>query len=228
MKLFWSSKEKIEVNVTSVIATWAGSQHVIDDKGFIFNKKSRILKIPFSNYLPDEIALEDMLQSRESFSVIKLNDILVNKPFIIESIKPKPPLTIKPNEQVDLLIKVRRPEMSYTGPLRLDFIGERSDNTVKIEIPKLVIRYNGSKIEDSSEHYIIRAPKGYIFNIKIQLAKYIEAGKRVESIKAEKPFEIIDTDPKTPFTIDKDHNLIELKIKMPDISIASELELIVE
>ncbi len=195
-----------------------GEMHSIGGKSV--NERVFELSIPFQNKIGSDL-LPDMLKGPK----LSLAKVEVSKPFELLDCSPKLPLEIGFMEKVVFKLRIRAPDVTYEGPLTINF-GNESKETIAMSIDKILLAAKGVTIALEDSSMTTGMQKGQLFRKNIQLYKVLSYGDAVNSIEVSKPFELINVDPKTPFKLDrKDSYIISLYIKAPDFSYAGTLEI---
>ncbi len=188
--------------------------------GRIVEGQEFYLEIPFKNRMGS-----GMLPSHLKGPSITIKEIRVDKPFGLVSSEPAAPLSVPYMGDMLFGIRVKAPGGNYTGPLTITFESEKSDD-VNIDIEKITLT-DGSRsveVEDTSSNMILK--KSQIIRRDMQAYKILSFGQQVAGISAAKPFEVVSTEPKVPFSVDrKDSYIIKIYIKCPDFNYSGPLEL---
>jgi hypothetical protein len=178
------------------------------------------LDIPFHNKIGS-----GLLPSHLKGPDMTINDILIEKPFELLESSPKTPLNVPYMASTPFTLKIRAPKGSYSGPLSITFSTDSKDN-VNIDVKKMTL-IDGQKttdIEDTATNMILK--KSQIIRRDIQVYKILKYGRVVEKVEINKPFEVVSTDPATPFTVDrKDSYIIKIFLKCPDFNYAGPMEI---
>ncbi len=178
------------------------------------------LDIPFQNKIGS-----GLLPSHLKGPDMTINDILVEKPFELLESSPKTPLNVPYMASMPFSLRIRAPKGSYSGPLSITFDTDSKDN-VNIDVKKMTL-IDGQRtadIEDTATNMILK--KSQIIRRDIQVYKILKYGRRVEKVEINKPFEVVSTDPATPFTVDrKDSYIIKIFLKCPDFNYAGPMEI---
>lgn len=178
------------------------------------------LEIPFHNKMGSGL-LPAHLKGPE----ITINEVLVEKPFELVESSPKTPLNVPYMSSIPFTLKIRAPEGSYSGPLSITFGTDSKDN-VNIDLKKITLM-DGPKtidMEDTATNMILK--KSQIIRRDVQLYKILKHGRVVQEIGINEPFEIVSSEPATPFTVDrKDSYIMKLYIKCPDFNYAGPMEI---
>ncbi len=178
------------------------------------------VEIPFHNRLGNGL-LPDNIRGPP----VGVSGISVERPFVLLSVSPKPPVNVDYMSKSVFSIKLRAPEGSYSGPLYIRFDTDTaSDISIRIESITLRQMDKSYGLEESASAMVVR--KAQVFRKDIQLYKILSYGQKVNSIEVSDPFSIEEAKPALPFTIDKkDSYVLELYIRCPDFSYAGPMEL---
>ncbi len=124
---------------------------------------------------------------------------------------------------MEFKINIQGPEISYTGPMTLEFAEENKD-FVHIEITNTVLRFKDREAIVDSSLNMMNLPKNAIFGEGIQLLRALEYGTKIESISVNKPFEFEGSFPKLPFDInDEGSFIVTIYVKAPAANYAGPL-----
>jgi hypothetical protein len=179
------------------------------------------LDIPFQNKIGS-----GLLPSHLKGPDIVINEVLIERPFELVESSPKTPLNVPYLASTPFTLRIRAPKGSYSGPLSITFSTDSKDN-VNIDVKKiaLVDGHKTTDIEDTATNMILK--KSQIIRRDIQVYKILKYGRTVEKVEINEPFEIVSTDPATPFTVDrKDSYIIKIFLKCPEFNYAGPMEII--
>ena len=217
-KMPWKKGGQTKTELTSINLRFGQDMHALPGKSI--DGEEFDLEIPFKNRLGS-----GMLPSHLKGPSITIKEVRVEKPFSLISSEPGAPLSVPYMGEILFKIRVRAPGGSYTGPLTLAFESEKSDD-VNIDIEKITLT-NGSRtveVEETSSNMILK--KSQIIRRDMQAYKILSFGQEVANVSASKPFEVVSTEPKAPFSIDrKDSYIIKIYIKCPDFNYSGPMEI---
>ncbi len=205
------------VTITSINLKFMGETHSIGGK----KVDSRVfeLSIPFQNKIGSDL-LPDNLKGPG----LSLAKIEVSQPFRLVSSAPGLPLDVDYMSKVVFKLRIEAPEVTYEGPLTINF-GNEQKETVNINISRMALMANGSSIELEDSGMAATMQKGQIFKRSVQLYKVLRYRDQVGGIAVSQPFELVSTDPKVPFALDKkDSFIVGLYIKAPSFSYSGALD----
>ncbi len=211
--------ERARVTITSINLKFMGETHSLT--GREVRDKVFELSLPFQNKIGSDL-LPDMLKGPK----LTLNRIDVLPPFQLLEVSPKPPIDIEYMAKTFFRLKIRAPEVTYEGPLAISF-GNEPKETVNINISKMTLANGANKVDLEDSAMVVNMQKGQIFKRSVQLYKILSYNDSVSGISLNAPFELVSTDPKMPFRLDrKDSYIMDLYIKAPDFSYAGTLDLV--
>ncbi len=206
------------MTITSINLKFMGEMHSIGGKDV--NERVFELSIPFQNKIGSDL-LPDMLKGPK----MSLAKIEVSQPFQLVEFSPRLPLDIGFMDRVTFKLRIRAPDVTYEGPLTINF-GNESKEVVAISIEKILLTGKGHTVELEDSAMAMGMQKGQIFKKSVQMYKVFSYGDTVRSIEVSKPFEVVNTEPKTPFRLDsKDSYIVGIYIKAPDFSYAGTLDI---
>lgn len=213
-----NKKPASKVTITSINLKFMGNAHGLD--GMPLDKPEFELDIPFQNKMGSGL-LPDNLKGPP----IKITKIIVAEPFKLLEVSPPLPIDIEYLGRVIFKMKIKAPDMTYEGPLAINFGNESSDSVV-INIKKVMLHYKDRSVELEDSSIGATMQKSQLFKEGIQLYKVVSFGDTVNSVSVSKPFEIVSTDPKLPLKADKkDSYIISIYFKSPDFSYAGDLDI---
>ena len=209
---------KKKVTLTGINLRFGGDVHGIEGKEL--DEQIFTLDIPFQNkmgsgLLPDNLKGPDMT----------ISSMKVDKPFELVEVQPGLPVDVSYLSKVVFHLRIKAPSMNYTGPLGILF-GTESEDNVSVDIGKTVLIDGEKKVKLDlpSEKMVMK--KSQIFRRDIQLYNILKFGREISNVSANSPFEIVSTEPGSPFTLDrKDSYVLKVFIKCPDFNYAGPLEI---
>jgi hypothetical protein len=214
-------RKKDETIITKVNIKWKGKMHQME--GFTVKEKTFDITIPFENKNSGVFAIPGLKLQKKEDETIKT--IEISDPLKVIKVDPQVPFILKPGEKANIKVTIERPDYAYDGPITIT-MGTEAPNAIKIEISKQVIKYNGVSVEIPNTAEIMSTEKSNIFKKEIQLLKAVTYGSEVKGISANKPFNLVSTDPKLPFKVDDTNSfIVAFYIQAPDFSYAGPLEL---
>jgi hypothetical protein len=218
-KRLTGSKEKPgSISLTSITLKFGADVHAI--AGREITEQVFSLDIPFQNKIGSGL-LPDNLKGPE----VKINEILVEKPFELVSASPETPISLPFLSNTVFKLRIRAPMQNYSGPLSITFATDSKDN-VNIDVNKVTL-IDGERrvdVEETAANMILK--KSQIVRRDIQVYKILKYGRTVEKMEINTPFEIVSADPPAPFTVDrKDSYIIKVYIKCPDFNYAGPMEI---
>ncbi len=217
-RLFGRKKAGTNITVTSINLKFMGNSHAID--GMHVSKPEFDIDIPFQNKMGSGLLPEGMKGPKMVVSAIA-----VAEPFRLVDVSPKLPVEVGFMSKVIFRIKVRAPDMTYEGPLSINF-GNEASNNVTISLKKVTLHHKDRDVELEDSAVTSAMQKSQLFCEKIQLYKVVSLGDVVSRIEVSRPFEIVSTDPKLPIKADrKDSYIVSLYMKCPDFSYAGDLDI---
>lgn len=209
-------KDKPKVSITSINLKFLGDVHNISGKDVsngVFE-----LEVPFQNRLANDL-LPDNLKGPS----IRIGKIEIAKPFELVSVTPAPPVEIPYMTKTIFSFKIKTPNQPYSGPMTIDF-GKEIKDEINLGIEKIVLEGHGRSVELEDSGKAMRVQKGQVFRKDIQLYKVLSYQDKIERIEVNKPFELMNTEPKVPFTIEnKDSYIMALFFKVPDFGYAGKM-----
>ncbi len=212
------AKPLARCNVTSINIKYMGETHAME--GANTNDGVLKIKIPFNNIPSSDFVSEHFIGQS-----IKIDMVKVRQPFALIVVEPKLPCSIPYNSSTTFEISVVAPKMAYTGPMNLEFIRGKEE-FVHVSIPKITLLHIERSTDIEESEIIANMQRNQIFKISVQLYRIMKYGEKVNRIEANKPFEVVSSDPKYPFSLDrKDSFIIELYIKAPAFSYSGALDL---
>lgn len=204
--------------ITNVSIDYLGDKHGMD--GMEVSDKVFELKIPFQNKTGSDL-LADELKRPD----LRIEAISVGAPFELVGVSPKLPVAVKYKESVQIKLRIKAPALSYTGPLNVK-LGEKQSEMVRVEIEKMLAVAGGRKMDIEEAPSVLSVQKGQVLKRDIQLYKIMRYGDRVNSIAVNEPFVLSGSDPRPPFTIDKENSYtISLYLLAPNYNYAGPLEI---
>ncbi len=205
-------------NITSIGIRYLGDRHGLD--GMQVHEKVFELSIPFRNKTGSDL-LDDSLKRPD----LKIENISVSKPFELVDVSPKVPIAVKYTEGVTLKLRIRAPDLPYSGPLEVS-LGEKESGMVRVQIEKMIAVANGKKTVLEEAPSVLSVQKGQVLKRDVQLYKFMKYGDSVSKIDVSLPFVFSGSEPKPPFRIDeKNSYIISVFVLAPDYSYAGPLEI---
>ncbi len=210
--------EKAKCTITSINLKYMGEMHAID--GISTNENIFKVSIPFSNRPSSDFISEQFVGQS-----MKIDAINVSAPFALVASEPKVPISIPYNVSAKFELSIKAPDMAYAGPMNIEIV-RGTDEFVHISIPKITLLSNGRHTEIEESEIIANMQKNQIFKISVQLYRIMKYGEKISSIEANKPFEVVSSDPKVPISLDrKDSYILEMYIKAPAFGYSGALEI---
>ena len=210
-------KKAPKITITTINLKYRGQIHQMEgvkSEESIFNVIIPFTNRPYSNYLTDYLSAEHMIKSSD-FDPITMKSIEAVQPFKVISVEPALPRKIGPEERVEFKIKIQGPEVSYMGPMTLEFVEENRE-FVHLEITHTSINFRGKEVIVDDSLNIMNLPKNGIFGEGIQLLRALDYGTKIEAIDVAEPFKFEGAFPKPPFVInDRGSFILTIYIKAP-------------
>ena len=218
-RLFGRSKAQTpKVKVTSINIKFMGNSHGLDGRDVEGSELE--LEVPFQNKMGSGL-LPDNLSGPK----IVLNTITVGAPFKLLNVFPQLPVSIPYMSRTVFKLKIGVPNMTYEGPLSINF-GNEPANNVTISIKKVTLHQGPRAVELEDSGVTSSMQKSQLFKQNIQLYKVASFGDTINGISVSKPFELVSTEPKLPIKADrKDSYIVGLYLKCPDYSYAGDLDI---
>jgi len=208
--------KRVKTKITSIDITYMGDEHRLN--GLETNEPIFEVRIPFENKEIESGALEEIKKPDLHIDAVK-----IGKPFDLVSISPEPPIVVQYKKQTELVLKIKAPEIAYTGPLSIGFIANAKD-IVHISINKIILR-KGERSATIESVIDTQVQKGQVIKQDIQASALLSQGEQVTNVSASAPFAIVKTSPDVPFKINRQGSyIISLFIKVPNFSYAGPLE----
>ncbi len=208
----------MKTSITGINIRLGGDVHSLPGRevGEVFD-----LSIPFKNRLGNGL-LPDNLKGPD----ITVSNITVDMPFRLVETVPKLPVEVPYKSEVSFALKIKGPEGNYSGPLLIKFDTSSKDN-IDLNIARIVLASGAKKADLEGSTFNMNIKKGQIFRRDIQLYKVLSFQQKVEAVEISAPFQIISTEPKAPFAIDKkDSYVMTIFIKCPEFSYAGDMEIV--
>ncbi len=139
---------------------------------------------PYSNYLTDYLTEAHLIKASD-FEPISIKAIEATAPFKVLSVEPPVPRKVGPEERVEFKIKIQGPDISYSGPMTLNFV-EDNEDIIHLELTKVVLDYLDKKVEAENGLVMLNMPKNHIFQQDIQLLRILDYGVRIEKVSIDK------------------------------------------
>ena len=218
-RLFFNSKKRDKkVRITAVNVKFMGVSHAL--AGLDVAGREAELKIPFQNKMGNNL-LPDNLKGPKA----EISKISVMPPFTLESVSPALPVQVEFMSRVVFTIRIGVPDMSYEGPLQINF-GNEAANSITISIRKVTLHRGDRHVELEESGVTSSMQKSQLFRQNVQAYKILSFGDQVKNIVVNKPFEIVSTDPKLPLVADrKDSYIISLYMKCPEFNYAGDMDI---
>ncbi len=217
-KRLGKKKEAQGTRITSIGISYLGDKHGLD--GMQVNDKIFELSIPFQNKTGSDL-LDDSLKRPD----LKVENISVSAPFELVDVRPRLPIAVSYKEGVSIRLRIRAPDVPYTGPLSVS-LGEKDSGMVRVEIEKMLAVHNGARTVLEEAPSVLSVQKGQVLKRDVQLYKVMKYGDTVSSIEVNKPFVFSGAEPKPPFRIDERSSyIISIFVLAPEYSYAGPLEI---
>lgn len=216
-------KKANRVVATKVNLKWKGSMHSID--GVPVRKGVLEITVPFQNRNEESFEfLKEYFMSQKK-PAAKIKGVTVSEPFKLISAEPSPPLEVQDGEKAEFRLKIAAPDYAYEGPLNIELVSDTED-IVHVEISRIVMTAGAKRVELKDRPQIMDMVKGQVFKQNVHLFGVVEFGGTVNKIEVAKPFALVATDPKVPFTIDnRTGYLIDMYIQAPQTGYGGPLEI---
>ncbi len=204
--------------ITSISIDYLGDKHGLD--GMQVHDKVFELSIPFQNKTGSDL-LADNLKRPD----LKIEGVSVSRPFELVDVSPTPPIAVRYREGVTVKLRIKAPDLPYTGPMSVT-LGEKSSGMVRVQIEKIMAVRNGAKTVLEEAPSVLSVQKGQVLKRDVQLYKVMRYGDKVNGIAVNAPFVMSGSEPKAPFRIDKENSyIISVFVLAPDYSYAGPLEI---
>ena len=208
--------KKYAANITSVNINYMNSIHELP--GIKAKDKEFELKIPFKNKtasdLPEEINRPDL----------RIDEITIQKPFQLLSVSPQLPIVLHYGESTEITLKLRSPELAYTGPLFINMQAKSPDAVhISISSVKLVREGRSFEIEDSSRSLYLA--KGEVFKQDVQVRSIVHEGEMLNGIQVSKPFEFVKAGTALPVQVSGSSFVLSIFVKAPDYNYSGPIEI---
>ena len=209
---------KSKITITSINLKFMGNSHGMN--GFQTQNSIFDVSIPFQNKMGSNL-LPDNLKGPK----LRVSKITVAEPFRLLEVDPGLPVDVEYMSRVMFRLRLKGPEVTYEGPLSINFGNESADN-VGINVQKIVLHYKDRDVQLEESGVTATMQKGQVFKQSVQLYKILSLGENIKSVEVARPFELVSSDPTLPLTADKkDSYIMGLFIKCPDSSYAGSLEI---
>ncbi len=206
---------KPKANITSISINYMGSTHQLQGMK-VFDSEFE-LRIPFKNKtasdLPEDIKRPDL----------RIDDIQVQSPFKLIDVKPQLPIVVPYGESTEILLKLKAPEIAYTGPLFLNMLA-KSPDSIHVSISHVLLSKDEKSYEVESSQRSMYLQKGEVFRQDVQVMSVLDKGESISRVEVNKPFSLVKTEPQLPLNCDKDSIVLSLFLKAPEFSYAGPLE----
>lgn len=212
-----TGRGSLQTSITSINIRLGGDIHSLAgrDVGETFD-----IDIPFKNKIGSGLLPSDLKGPD-----VTVSGITVDKPFELLEVRPSVPFSVPYMSEERFSLKIRSPKGSYNGPLLVRF-ETGSEDSIDVSIARIMLRRGGKRVELEGSTSSMNVRKGQVFRRDIQLYKVLSFGDRISRIEVSRPFELVSTDPGTPFAVDvKDSCVMKIFIKCPDFGYAGELEI---
>lgn len=211
-------KPSPKANITSIIINYLGSTHQLAGKE-VYDKEFEI-KIPFRNKLSSELEDQDVKKPD-----LRIDEVEVRPPFKLVSVAPSLPIVLPYGSSTELTLKFEAPEISYSGPLFLNFITKPQED-IHVSISRVVLSSGSASyaVEESSRSIYLQ--KRGAFKQEIQARAVLKPNSVIREIRVNKPFELSKTMPELPITVpSSDSFIISLYLIAPEFNYAGPLEI---
>ncbi|MGC8628904.1 MAG: hypothetical protein ACP5T4_01705 [Candidatus Micrarchaeia archaeon] len=203
-------------NITSIKINYMNSVHELP--GMKVKDKEFELKIPFKNKsageLPSEIKRPDL----------RIDEISVQNPFQLLDVSPQLPIVLHQGESTEITLKLKAPELAYSGPLLLN-MQAKSQNAVHISISSIKLAREGRSVEIEGSSRSLYIEKGEVFKQDLQVRSVLHEGEMLNGIQVSKPFEFVKAGTALPVKVLGDSFVISVFIKAPDYNYSGPLEI---
>lgn len=205
-------------SITAINISYMGDRHGLGGMqvaGDVFE-----IRIPFQNKTGS-----DMLADEVKRPDLRVESASVSQPFELIDVSPKLPVAVKYMASVVLVLKLRAPKVPYTGPMSVT-LNEKAASVVRLEISKMAAIRNGQMTTLEEAPSIASVQKGQVLRRDVQLYSFMKYGDVVKGISVNKPFQMSGSEPKAPFTVDKEGSfIVSVYILAPEYGYAGPLEL---
>ncbi|MEM3781638.1 MAG: hypothetical protein QXT43_01590 [Candidatus Micrarchaeaceae archaeon] len=218
-KLF--GKKGRAAEITSININYMGEVHQLN--GLKLAQKEFEVKVPIHNKTASNLDVVGIKKPE-----LRIDVVSAKAPFELVSVAPQLPITVPYMKSAELVIRLRAPDVSYTGPLYL-IMQANTPDAVHIGISNIILHSAGKSypIEDSARSFYVS--KGDPIKQDVQLLSILHEGEEVKAVKANAPFSVLKTEPQTPFKItNKNSFIISMYLKPPDYNYAGPLEITFE
>ncbi len=203
-------------NIISIKINYMNSVHELP--GMKVKDKEFELKIPFKNKsageLPSEIKRPDL----------RIDEISVQNPFQLLDVSPQLPIVLHQGESTEITLKLKAPELAYSGPLFLN-MQAKSQNAVHISISSIKLAREGRSVEIEGSGRSLYIEKGEVFKQDLQVRSVLHEGEMLNGIQVSKPFEFVKAGTALPVKVLGDSFVISVFIKAPDYNYSGPLEI---
>ncbi len=210
-----------ETSITAINISYMGDRHSLDGmqaSGDVFE-----IRIPFQNRTGS-----DMLADEVKRPDLRIESASVSPPFELAGVSPGLPIAVKYMQSVSLVLKLRAPKVSYTGPIDI-MLNDKAASTARLEISGMSAIRKGARTSLEELPSIANVQKGQVLRRDVQLYSFMKYGDVVKGISVNKPFEMSGSEPKAPFTVDKAGSfIVSVYILAPEYGYAGPLELTFE
>ncbi len=215
-KLF--GRKKFVSTITGISIKFLGETHTLP--GLEIKNRKFDVSIPFQNKMGSSM-LPDMLK----VPPLTLEKIAVLPPFKLLGTEPSLPAKVDFMSKIIFKLKLEAPQSGYNGPLSVSFSNSSTD-LITLSVNKVTVSSPSESVALDDSAFMLTVQKGQVFKKSMQLFKIYKFMDKVNLIEASKPFEIVNTVPQLPLTLDhKDSYIIDVYLKAPDFSYSGSLEI---
>ncbi|MEM0147190.1 MAG: hypothetical protein QXF85_01905 [Candidatus Micrarchaeaceae archaeon] len=181
------------------------------------------IRIPFHNKTASDLDIDNIKRPD-----LRIDAISVKAPFTLVSVSPSLPIIISYMQSTEIVLRLRAPDVAYSGPLFLEMQAKTPD-AVHISINRVKLSAAGKSftVEDSARSMYIN--KGDTIKQDVQLLTILHEGDKVKTVRASAPFSVIKTEPQTPFEVASSNSfVVSIYLKSPDQNYSGPLEITFE
>lgn len=206
------------IRLSSIDIKFMGSVHAMP--GVTSTTNVFDINIPFQNKMGS-----GMLPENIRGPTVTLKDIKVSSPFRVIGIEPSLPIKVGYMSKENIRLTVQGPQMNYDGPISIDF-GNDTSEEVTLNISKYTLEFPGRKSDLENTATTIKIQRGQVFRKDLQFYKVGSYMSKVNSVTINEPFELVSTQPKTPFVAStKDSFIVSVFIKAPQFNYSGDVRI---
>ncbi|MGC8676208.1 MAG: hypothetical protein ACP5T3_01680 [Candidatus Micrarchaeia archaeon] len=205
-------------SITSVNISYMNDVHQLP--GLKPLRKEFELRVPFRNKTASDLA-DDTVKRPD----LRIDAISVKQPFALLGVLPSLPIILQYGQSTELVLRLKAPDVAYTGPLFIDMQAKMPDS-LHIGISSVKLSSNGRTyaLDDSAKSLYIS--KGDAIKQDVQALAILHEGDEVKEVSANAPFAVLKTSPQVPFKVNSSNSMIiSVYLKAPDYNYSGPLEL---